>query len=376
MSDVPYGAFLVRRASTRRRRGRDGQRSRRRPPTTFTIGFPGHGDLLDERARRRRERPPDRHRAPRHRDGRERLPAELARCIPRLEEPCGIPSAPALLQLSRFAAGAREGRARRPGRRRAARRLRPPPGGGAARRPARTLPAGARRARAPRSPGALPRAARARRAAHLLGGRGDAERLLRSGGDQRRARCARRSLTRRAARRRRPSAWRAPRSARRRAGPRPARAGALPRHPHVPPRRHPHLQRQDVDGRGPRAARAVPRRRADALRRADPGAGRGCGRAPASACTAWRWRGCSRRRSRTARSTASPPPTTTGCAPRSARRCERRYAARLRAGRARRRRPRWRALVAEHRSGRADHKAILYCLLELSEWHRAFVEAR
>ena len=29
---------------------------------------------------------------------------ELARTMPRLEEPCGIPSAPALLQLSRFAA--------------------------------------------------------------------------------------------------------------------------------------------------------------------------------------------------------------------------------------------------------------------------------
>ena len=33
-------------------------------------------------------------------------------------------------------------------------------------------------------------------------------------------------------------------------------------------------------------------------------------------------------------------------------------------------------LVAEHRRGRADHKSILYCLLELSEWHHAFVEAR
>ena len=32
-------------------------------------------------------------------------------------------------------------------------------------------------------------------------------------------------------------------------------------------------------------------------------------------------------------------------------------------------------LVAEHRSGRADHKSVLYCLLELSEWHRAFVAA-
>jgi asparagine synthase (glutamine-hydrolysing) len=35
-----------------------------------------------------------------------------------------------------------------------------------------------------------------------------------------------------------------------------------------------------------------------------------------------------------------------------------------------------RRLVAEHRRGRADHKAVLYCLLELSEWHHAFVEAR
>ena len=33
------------------------------------------------------------------------------------------------------------------------------------------------------------------------------------------------------------------------------------------------------------------------------------------------------------------------------------------------------ALVAEHRRGRADHKSVLYCLLELSEWHHAFVEA-
>ena len=33
-------------------------------------------------------------------------------------------------------------------------------------------------------------------------------------------------------------------------------------------------------------------------------------------------------------------------------------------------------LVDEHRRGRADHKSILYCLLELSEWHHAFVEAR
>jgi asparagine synthase (glutamine-hydrolysing) len=33
-----------------------------------------------------------------------------------------------------------------------------------------------------------------------------------------------------------------------------------------------------------------------------------------------------------------------------------------------------RTLVGEHRRGRVNHKSILYCLLELSEWHRAFVE--
>jgi asparagine synthase (glutamine-hydrolysing) len=33
-------------------------------------------------------------------------------------------------------------------------------------------------------------------------------------------------------------------------------------------------------------------------------------------------------------------------------------------------------LVAEHRTGRDDHKNVLYCLLELSEWHRSFVEGR
>jgi asparagine synthase (glutamine-hydrolysing) len=33
-------------------------------------------------------------------------------------------------------------------------------------------------------------------------------------------------------------------------------------------------------------------------------------------------------------------------------------------------------LVDEHARGRADHKSILYCMLELSEWHAAFVEER
>jgi Glutamine amidotransferase domain len=33
-------------------------------------------------------------------------------------------------------------------------------------------------------------------------------------------------------------------------------------------------------------------------------------------------------------------------------------------------------LVDEHCRGRADHEAVLYCLLEFSEWHASFVEAR
>jgi asparagine synthase (glutamine-hydrolysing) len=31
-------------------------------------------------------------------------------------------------------------------------------------------------------------------------------------------------------------------------------------------------------------------------------------------------------------------------------------------------------LVSDHRSGRKDHKRILYCLLELALWHEAFIE--
>ena len=30
-------------------------------------------------------------------------------------------------------------------------------------------------------------------------------------------------------------------------------------------------------------------------------------------------------------------------------------------------------LIADHRSGRSDHKRILYCLLELAFWHEHFV---
>jgi asparagine synthase (glutamine-hydrolysing) len=176
MSDVPYGAFLS--------GGVDSAavvaamaRSAPEPPSTFTIGFPGHGAALDEREYAAESA---RLIGTEHRDTAMRetdFLAELARCIPRLEEPCGIPSAPALLQLSRFAAervkvvlagqGADEPHGGY-GRHQAAALL----------RHARLVPAAAA-APAAALARALPRAARARRAAHLLGGRGDGERLLR-----------------------------------------------------------------------------------------------------------------------------------------------------------------------------------------------------
>jgi asparagine synthase (glutamine-hydrolysing) len=175
MSDVPYGAFLSGGVDSAgvvaAMKDRSGT-----PPTTFTIGFPGHGDVLDERklaAESARIIGTD------HRDTEMRetdFLTELGRCIPRLEEPCGIPSAPALLQLSRFAAqdvkvvlagqGADEPNGGY-GRHQAAALLRPlklvPP--------AVAGPAGAL-ARA------LPRAASARRLSHVVSGRGDAQRLL------------------------------------------------------------------------------------------------------------------------------------------------------------------------------------------------------
>ena len=176
MSDVPYGAFLSGGADSAAVVAAMKLRAPK-PPTTFTIGFPGHGDVLDERglaAESARVIGTDHHDTAMSETG---FLTELARCMPRLEEPCGIPSAPALLQLSRFAAkdvkvvlagqGADEPHGGY-GRHQAAALLAPlrlvPP---AAARPAAAL------ARA------LRRAASARRVAHLLGGRGDAARLLR-----------------------------------------------------------------------------------------------------------------------------------------------------------------------------------------------------
>jgi asparagine synthase (glutamine-hydrolysing) len=176
MSDVPYGAFLSGGVDSAAVVAAMAKRAPQ-PPTTFTIGFPGHAGLLDERGPAAESA---RLIGTEHHDTamiETDFLAELATAIPRLEEPCGIPSAPALAQLSRFAAqsvkvvlagqGADE------------------PHGGYGRHQAAALLNRLRLAPAAlASPAAalaraVPRAARARRAAHLLGGRGDAERLLR-----------------------------------------------------------------------------------------------------------------------------------------------------------------------------------------------------
>jgi asparagine synthase (glutamine-hydrolysing) len=176
MSDVPYGAFLSGGVDSAAVVAAMALRSPR-PPTTFTIGFPGAGDVLDERepaADSARLIGTEHHSTA---SAETDFLAELAIAVPRLEEPCGIPSAPALGQLSRFAAervkvvlagqGADE------------------PHGGYGRHQAAALLGHLRLApTALASPAAavaraLPRAARARRAAHTLGGSGDAERLLR-----------------------------------------------------------------------------------------------------------------------------------------------------------------------------------------------------
>jgi asparagine synthase (glutamine-hydrolysing) len=102
MSDVPYGAFLSggvdSAAVVAALRG-----CAEGPPRTFTIGFPDYDGSFDEAAaaaETARALGTDHH-STTMRGGDFR--AELGEGIARLEEPCGSPSAPALLQLSRFA---------------------------------------------------------------------------------------------------------------------------------------------------------------------------------------------------------------------------------------------------------------------------------
>ncbi len=104
MSDVPYGAFLSGGVDSAAIVAAMARRSER-PPTTFTIGFPGHGDILDERryaAETAVALGTDHHETDMAEGD---FLGELERCVRRLEEPVGLPSAGALMQLSRFAAG-------------------------------------------------------------------------------------------------------------------------------------------------------------------------------------------------------------------------------------------------------------------------------
>jgi len=175
MSDVPYGAFLSGGVDSAAIVSAMARRSRR-PPTTFTIGFPGAGSVVDERAAASETA---RALGTDHHDTAMEEPsfmAELARCIRAQEEPLAIPSAPALMQLSGFAArsvkvvlsgqGADE------------------PHGGYDRHQAalalgalRWLP-GTLAHPADRAAAAVPRLERAAQLARLLGGMSDGERLL------------------------------------------------------------------------------------------------------------------------------------------------------------------------------------------------------
>ncbi|CAN5527357.1 asparagine synthase (glutamine-hydrolyzing) [soil metagenome] len=175
MSDVPYGAFLSGGVDSAAIVSAMARRSRR-SPTTFTIGFPGAGSVVDERAAASETA---RALGTDHHDTAMEEPSfmtELARCIRAQEEPLAIPSAPALMQLSGFAArsvkvvlsgqGADEAH------------------GGYDRHQAalalgalRWLP-GALAHPADRAAAAVTRLARAAQLARLLGGMSDGERLL------------------------------------------------------------------------------------------------------------------------------------------------------------------------------------------------------
>lgn len=176
MSDVPYGAFLSGGVDSAAIVAAMRERSST-PPTTFTIGFPGHGSTLDEReyAASSAAAIGTDHRDTAMEQG--DFLDELRRAVVRLEEPCGIPSAPALMQLSRFAAGSVKVVLSGQGA--------DEPHGGYGRHQAAAVLGGISRLPGPlaeplrRLAGALPRNDRAKRAARLVGDMPDAQRLVR-----------------------------------------------------------------------------------------------------------------------------------------------------------------------------------------------------
>lgn len=103
MSDVPYGAFLsggVDSSAIVAAMAEVGPQA----PLSFTIGFPGHGAELDERSGAEataRALGAEHHATAMRMDG---FLESLSASVRSVEEPCGTASAPAALQLSRFTA--------------------------------------------------------------------------------------------------------------------------------------------------------------------------------------------------------------------------------------------------------------------------------
>jgi asparagine synthase (glutamine-hydrolysing) len=104
MSDVPYGAFLSGGLDSAAIVAGIARTRPQPPPLSFTIGFPGHGAELDERSAAdatARALGSD------HRSTAMEMPGflqTLGESVASVEEPCGTASAPAALQLSRFTA--------------------------------------------------------------------------------------------------------------------------------------------------------------------------------------------------------------------------------------------------------------------------------
>lgn len=104
MSDVPYGAFLSGGLDSTAIVAAMARAIPSTAPLAFTIGFPGHGAELDERSaaeKTAREIGAAHHATAMEMDD---FVGTLAASVRSVEEPCGTPSAPAALQLSRFTA--------------------------------------------------------------------------------------------------------------------------------------------------------------------------------------------------------------------------------------------------------------------------------